>query len=151
MIHMKLNYSIESDPEKTSKAIGKEIQISKKHAVEISSAIKGMKIDAARGFLEKVTVLEQAVPYKRYTRNIPHRRGMCTGRYPQKAAKEFLKVLKNAENNARYKGLDPENMKITHIGTKKGHTYRGRFPRAQGRATPKDHETVSLEMVLEVK
>lgn len=148
---MKLNYSIEPEPEKTSKAIGKELHISRKHAYEIARAIKGKKIEDARGFLEEVAELRKAVPYKRYIRNVPHRKGMCTGRYPQKAAKEFLKVLKNAENNARYRGLDAENMRISHVATKKGHTFRGTFPRAQGRATPKDHETVSVEMVLEVK
>ncbi|MBU4491629.1 MAG: 50S ribosomal protein L22 [Euryarchaeota archaeon] len=150
-MHMKLNYSIEPEPEKTSKAMGKELHISKKHAHEIASAITGMKVGAARGFLENVVALKQAVPYKRYTRNVPHRKGMCTGRYPQKAAKEFLKVLKNAESNATYKGLDPENMKITHVATKKGHTFRGSFHKAQGRATPKLHETVSVEMIVEAQ
>ena len=148
-MYMKLNYSIEPEPEKTSKALGKELHISKKHAHEIASAIKGMKLNKARVFLENVSELKQAVPYKRFTRNIPHRKGMCTGRYPQKAAKEFLRVLKNVESNATYKGLDPENMRITHVATKKGHTYMGQFRRAQGRASPKNHETVSVEMILE--
>ena len=150
-MHMKLNYSIEPVPEKTSKAMGKELHISKKHAHEIASAIKGMKLNIARSFLEDVVLLKRAVPYKRYTRNVPHRKGMCTGRYPQKAAKEFLRVLKNAESNAAYKGLDSENLKITHIATKKGHSFRGSFPRAQGRATPKMHETVSVEMIVEAQ
>ncbi|MDO9097049.1 MAG: 50S ribosomal protein L22 [Candidatus Methanoperedens sp.] len=148
---MKLNYSIEPQPEKTSKAMGKELHISKKHAHEIASAITGMKVNTARGFLEDVTALKQAVPYKRFTRNIPHRKGMCTGRYPQKAAKEFLRVLKNAESNATYKGLDSENLKITHVATKTGHTYMGQFKRAQGRASPKRHETVSVEMIVEAQ
>lgn len=151
MIHMKLNYSIQPEPEKTSKAIGKELHISKKHAHEISSAIKGMKVNIARGFLEGVTELKQAVPYKRFVKDVPHKRGMCTGRYPQKAAKEFLKVLLNAENNARYKGLESDNLRIKLVNTKKGHTFRGSMPRAQGRATPKNHETVSVEMILEVQ
>ncbi|WP_218837948.1 50S ribosomal protein L22 [Candidatus Methanoperedens nitratireducens] len=148
---MKLNYSIEPDPEKTSKSIGKELHISRKHAHEICSTIKGMKVDDARELLEDVSVLKQAVPYKRYKRNIPHRKGMCTGRYPQKAARDFLRVLKNAENNARYKGLDSDNLRISHITTKTGHTFRGIFPRAQGRTTPKNHETVSVEMILEAQ
>ncbi|MDP2845653.1 MAG: 50S ribosomal protein L22 [Candidatus Methanoperedens sp.] len=148
---MKLNYSIEPQPEKTSKAMGKEHHISKKRAHEIASAITGMKVNTARGFLEDVTALKQAVPYKRFTRNIPHRKGMCTGRYPQKAAKEFLRVLKNAESNATYKGLDSENLKITHVATKTGHTYMGQFKRAQGRASPKRHETVSVEMIVEAQ
>jgi len=148
---MKLNFSIEPSPEKTSKAMGKELHISRKHAHEIATAIKGMKLDIAREYLENVVALKQAVPYKRFTRNIPHKKGMCTGRYPQKAAKEFLSVLKNAESNATYKGLDSENMRITHIATKKGHTYIGQFQRAQGRATPKKHETVTVEMIAEVQ
>ncbi len=150
-MHMKLNYSIEPQPEKTSKAMGKELHISKKHAHEIASAITGMKVNTARGFLEDVTELKQAVPYKRFIRNVPHRKGMCTGRYPQKAAKEFLRVLKNAESNATYKGLDSENLKITHVATKTGHTYMGQFKRAQGRASPKRHETVSVEMIVEAQ
>ncbi len=150
-MHMKLNYSIEPDPEKTSKSIGKELHISRKHDHEICSTIKGMKVDDARELLEDVSVLKQAVPYKRYKRNIPHRKGMCTGRYPQKAARDFLRVLKNAENNARYKGLDSDNLRISHITTKTGHTFRGIFPRAQGRTTPKNHETVSVEMILEAQ
>ncbi|MFH1322606.1 MAG: 50S ribosomal protein L22 [Methanobacteriota archaeon] len=148
---MKLNYSIESNPEKTSKAIGKELHISRKHAHEISSAIKGMKVNIARGFLENVVLLKQAVPYKRYVKDVPHKRGMCTGRYPQKAAKEFLKVLLNAQSNARYKGFDSDNLRIKLVNTKKGHTFRGSMPKAQGRATPKNHETVSVEMILEAQ
>jgi len=150
-MHMKLNYSFEPAPEKTSRAIGKELHISKKHAYEIAKEIKGMKLDNARRFLEDVVELKRAVPYTRYTRNVPHRKGMCTGRFPQKAAKEFLKVLKNAESNATYKGLDTESLRISHVATKKGHTFMGQFPRAQGRATPKNHETVSVEMVLEAQ
>jgi large subunit ribosomal protein L22 len=150
-MHMKLNYSIESNPEKTSKAIGKELHISRKQAHEISTAIKGMTVNTARGFLENVVLLKQAVPYKRHVRDVPHKRGMCTGRYPQKAAKEFLKVLLNAQNNARYKGLESDNLLIKLVNTKKGHTFRGSMPRAQGRATPKNHETVSVEMILEAQ
>ena len=137
--------------EKTSKSMGKELHISRKHAHEISRTIKGMKVKEARTFLEDVTILKQAVPFKRFNRDVPHRKGMCAGRYPQKAAKEFLGVLENAEGNAVYQGLDPEKMRISHISTKKGHTFRGIFPRAQGRATPKKGETVSVEMVLEAQ
>lgn len=148
---MKLNFSIEPSPEKTSKAMGKELHISRKQAHEIATAIKGMNLEIAQKFLENVAVLKQAVPYKRFVRNVPHKRGMCSGRYPQKAAKEILKVLKNAQSNATYKGLDPLTMRITHIETKKGHTYMGQYPRAQGRATPKRGETVTVEMIAEVQ
>lgn len=148
---MKLNYSVNPNPEKTSKAMGRELRISPKHAHEISRTIKGMKLDDARTFLENVTILKQAVPFKRYNRDVSHKKGMCAGRYPQKAAQQFLRVLENAEGNAVYQGLDPEKMRISHIATKKGNTFRASFPRAQGRATPKKQETVSVEMILEAQ
>ncbi len=148
---MKLKYSVTPSPEKTSKAMGRELHISRKHAHEISRTIKGMKLNDAKNFLEDVSLLKQAVPFKRFNRDVPHRKGMCSGRYPGKAAKEFLSVLENAEGNAVYQGLDPDKMRISHISTKKGHTFRGIFPRAQGRATPKKGETVSVEMILEAQ
>ena len=74
------------------------------------------------------------------------------GRFPEKAAKAVLIVLDNALANAEYKGMESEKMRIFHAGTKKGRTIRGWMPRAMGRATPKNTETVSVEMVLtEVK
>jgi large subunit ribosomal protein L22 len=39
-------------------------------------------------------------------------------------------------------------MKISQVSTKQGRTLRGWMPRAMGRATPKDTETVSIEMIL---
>jgi len=84
VIYMKLNFSIEPMPEKTSKAMGKELHISRKHAHEIATAIKGMKLEIAQEFLENVVTLKQAVPYKRYIKSVPHRRGMCTEDTPRR-------------------------------------------------------------------
>jgi large subunit ribosomal protein L22 len=145
----RVGYSMELNPETTAKAMGYELHISRKHAREICKAINSMRTAKAKEFLERVVVLKQAVPYKRYKRNVGHKRGMAAGRYPQKAAREFLKLLRNAESNARYKGLEPENMRIAHISAKKGRVFHGAFPRAMGRATPKYHETVSIEMILD--
>jgi large subunit ribosomal protein L22 len=78
--------------------------------------------------------------------------GADAGRYPEKAAKAVLVVLENALANAEYKGMEAEKMRIYHAGTHKGRTIRGWMPRAMGRATPKNTETVSVEMILtEVK
>ncbi len=110
-----------------------------------------MRAEAAKIYLEDVIALKRPVPFKRYNSKVPHRRGLIgwdAGRYPQKAAKAVLSVLINAASNAEYKGLDPEDMRITHAVTKKGRTIKGWMPRAMGRATPKDTETVSIEMIL---
>jgi large subunit ribosomal protein L22 len=135
--------------------MGMELHISPKHAREICRTIRGMRAKLARAYLEDVIALKRAIPFKRYRRNVAHRHGLVgwdAGRYPEKAAKAVLNVLDNALANAEYKGMESDKMRIFHAGTKKGRTIQGWMPRAMGRATPKNTETVSVEMVLtEVK
>ncbi|MHC1631365.1 MAG: 50S ribosomal protein L22 [Methanotrichaceae archaeon] len=147
----RLNYSISSDKEHSSRAMGIELHISPKHALEICRAIKGLRVETAKTFLEDVIALKRPVPFKRHNRKIPHKRGLVgwdAGRYPEKAAREVLSVLINAASNAEYKGLNPDEMRVSHAVTKKGRTIKGWMPRAMGRATPKNTETVSIEMTL---
>jgi len=150
----RLNYSL-TPAERSSRAMGMELHISPKHAREICRTLRGMRANAARAFLEDVIALKRPVPFKRYRRNVAHRHnlvGWDAGRYPEKAARAVLAVLDNALANAEYKGMEAERMRILHAGTKKGRTIQGWMPRAMGRATPKNTETVSVEMVLtEVK
>ena len=41
--------------------------------------------------------------------------GTAQGRWPLKSAEFLLQLLKNAESNAEYKGLDPDHLVIEHI------------------------------------
>lgn len=147
----RLNYSASPDEAKFSRAMGMELHISPKHAREICRTIRGMKAAEAKQYLEDVAQLKRAVPFRRYNRNVAHRRGLVgwdAGRFPQKAAKAIHAILVNAIGNAEYKGLDADGLRISHAVTKKGRTIRGWMPRAMGRATPKNTETVSVEMIL---
>lgn len=146
----RLNYSLNPGG-RSSRAMGMELSISPKHAREICRAIRGMKAIDAESFLEDVAALKRPVPFRRYNRNVAHRHGLegwDAGRYPEKAARAMLTVLKNAIANAEYKGMDKESLRIDFANTKKGRTIRAWFPRAMGRATPKSRETVSVEMIL---
>jgi len=146
----RLNYSLEPAM-RSSRAMGLELHISPKHAREICRILKGKNAGTAKAYLEDVIALRKPVPFKRYARNVAHKRGILkadAGRYPQKAAKAVLTVLENAMANAEYKGLESEKMSIYHAGTHKGRTIRGWMPRAMGKATPKNTETVSVEMIL---
>lgn len=146
----RLDYSL-APTMRSSRAMGIELHVSPKHAREICRTIRGMNVEKAKAYLEDVISLRKPIPFKRYARNVAHKRGISradAGRYPQKAAKEFLIVLENAIANAEYKGLEPEKMNVYHAGTHKGRTIRGWMPRAMGRATPKNTETVSVEMIL---
>ncbi len=146
----KLNYSMAPEG-RTSRAMGHELHISPKHAREICRTLRGMKVNNAIQYLEDVAALKKAVPFKRYRRNVAHKHGLVgwdAGRYPEKAARQILEVLKNAASNAEYKGLETEKMRVYHAGTLRGRIIRGWMPRAMGRATPKNTETISIEMVL---
>ena len=148
----KINYAYtDDDKSKTAKALGRSLKISPKHAVEICNKIRGMKIEKAEAYLEDVIEMKTAVPFKRHNKKVGHRRGIGgwpTGRYPVKAAKQILDILKNAEANAEYKGLDTENLKIMHISSHRGYVIRGWTPRAFGRASPFNTPTTHVQIVL---
>ena len=70
------------------------------------------------------------------------------GRYPVKAAKYILKVLRNARNNAENQGLDPEKLVIVHAAAHKGRYLKRYMPRAFGRSTPWFSTTTNFEVVV---
>jgi large subunit ribosomal protein L22 len=148
----KWGYSVVGlDPEVTAKASGRELRISPKHAREVCAAIKGMKLDQAREFLEQVIKKKKAVPFKRFKKKLPHRRGLqkaAAGRYPVKAAEKILEVLESAEANATFKGLDTENLRVIHAAAYPGMKIKRYIPRAMGRATPHFETLCHVEIVL---
>ena len=151
----RIKYSYQpADETKAAKAMGYEMPISFKHAVEICRELRGKKLEEAKKILEDVIALRRPIPFKRYKKKVAHKSGLnkwYAGRYPQKAAKYILKVLKNLEANAIYKGLDVSNLVIVHAQAKKGRVIKRYMPRAFGRATPKFQVLTTVEFVAEVK
>ncbi len=148
----RINYSLDLKSDTMAKAMCYEVKISPKHAMEICRELKAMRISEAKEYLEDVISLKRTVPFKRHNRNVGHKRGLHkwdAGRSPQKAAFEILRLVRNAQSNAEYKGLDPEHMQILHISAKRGRVTEGFFPRAMGRTTPKHGESVTIEIILE--
>lgn len=137
------------DPTKHVRASVREKDISPKHAREIAVAIKGMSIEKARDYLQDVIARRRAVPFRRYKNEVGHRSdpGVMSGRYPQKAAKEFIKTLDNLEANAEYKGMDLDRLKIISACTHRGVIVKRFTPRAMGRATPKNNTMTHIELV----
>ena len=135
-----------------SRAIGKEIRASPKFSSEICREIRGKKLSKAEQYLEDVIAMKKAVPLRRYNKGVAHRRGLknaCAGRFPVKAASRILKVLKSAETNAEYKGLDTERLYIRHISAQRGRIIKGIRPRAFGRASASNTLTTNVEVILE--
>ena len=142
-------YTATADPDTSAKAIGKEMPISPKFAREVVGMIRGMKVETARQALEDVMAKKRPVPLKRYNKRVSHKAGVGPGRYPVKAATYILGVLNSAASNAEFKGLDVSNMAISTISVSRGRTIPGHMPRAHGRATPWNQETVNLEIIIQ--
>jgi large subunit ribosomal protein L22 len=147
---MDFHYAFQNyDKTRHVRAALREKTISHKHAREIAVAIKGMRIESAREYLQSVVNEERAVPFRRFNNEVGHKSdtGVMAGRYPRKAATEFLKLLDNLESNAEYRGMDLDRLKIINATTHKGRKIERFIPRAQGRATPKIDILTHVELV----
>lgn len=146
-----VGYSMDIKEENTARAIGRELAVSWKDSVEICRELRGLYLEDAKEFLEAVIAKEKPVHYRRFKNDVAPKRGkgFGPGKYPVKAAAHILKLLEGVENNAEYKGLDPENMFIVHMAANRGITYQGWKPRARGRSSPWNSQTVNVEIILQ--
>ena len=92
-------------------ARGLNLHASKKHCMYISNFIKGKSIDRSIKELGEVIKFKRAIPFKG---EIPHRSqpGIMSGRYPIKASKQFISLLKGLKGNAETNGLDLNKTRI---------------------------------------
>jgi large subunit ribosomal protein L22 len=149
---MGISYSVDTDPDRTAKAMLRERPMSHKHATEIAREIKGTTAGDAVAYLEDVIEGEQSVPFKSHNSGVGHRSdidGWDAGRYPEKASEAFLDLLENGTGNAEQQGFDADSMKIAHVAAHKVGERQGRKPRAFGRANPWNTPEVDVELVLE--
>lgn len=144
-------YSIDLDPETTARAIGKDLRVSYKNSIQVCSAVRGKPIEDAKKYLEDVIVKKVPVPFLTHKRHINHRKGagFGPGKYPVNSAKAVLDLINVAENNAEYKGLDPDNMFIAHISAYRGRVFQGWRSRARGRTTPWNTVTTNIELIIQ--
>lgn len=150
MSNMQFKYAFQNyDRTRHVRASLREKTISHKHAREIAVKIKGMSIETARDYLQDVIRLKRAVPFKRYNNEVGHKSdtGVMAGRYPQKAATEFVKLIDNLESNAEYRGMDLDRLKIINATVHKGRKIQRFTPRAMGRASPKVDILTHVELV----
>jgi large subunit ribosomal protein L22 len=128
-----------------------EIQVSPKHAMEIASFIQNKRTSEVIPYLQQVIEGKKPIPFRRFNRKVAHKRGLSgwdAGRFPKKASRAYIRLLHSVIKNAEYLGLDTENLEIVHAAANRGRAFRGIFPRAMGRATPKRRETVNIEIVV---
>jgi large subunit ribosomal protein L22 len=144
-----VGYTQDTDPEKTSRALGTDLKASPKKCSEVARNIRGMTVENAKRFLRDVIAQKRAVKYTHYKHYLSHKPGVGPGRYPKNAAKEILRVIESAQHNAEYKGLDSENMRIHTIAIHRAPPRKGVDRRAMGRGTQWNTLTVHIEIILE--
>lgn len=145
-------YSLGITGEQFARVKANELQVSPKHAIEIASFIRNQDVNRALEYLNEVVALKKAVPFRRFNRNVAHKRGLVgwdAGRYPVKASKGYIKLLEGVKKNAEYSGLDADRLVIVHAAANRGKGQKAFFPRAMGRATPKRRETVNIEIIVQ--
>ena len=143
-----MGFTGEYDEETMARAYGKELKISPKHSLEICREIRGMDVNKALDLMDDVIAKRKHIPFKKYNKLVPHRKGGAAGRFPEKACKEITKVIESAMANATFKELDPDEMMISTSAACKGRVIKGWMQRAQGRATPWNEETTNVEIIL---
>ncbi len=141
------------DVDRLAKASGRDLRIKPKHSREICATIKGMKVEQAKTFLEKVIGLEQSVPFRRHKKKQAHRHDLkqfkwYAGRYPIKAAAKIYEILTAVESNAEYKGLDVDLCRIIHAATSHGRIIKRYIERAHGRSSASYKHLSHVELVI---
>ncbi|MEM3122071.1 MAG: uL22 family ribosomal protein [Candidatus Pacearchaeota archaeon] len=122
-------------PKKTEVSVyGRSLPISLKHSVALGKFIKGKKIDEAIKSLEEVSKNKKAILIKG---EMAHKkgRGMMTGKYPIKASKNFIRILKSLSANAINHGMELEITKILKVISNKAPEQRHRFGRTKFKRT----------------
>ena len=153
---VKYSYDQLDDSVDCSKARGSHLRVHFKHCREITHTIKGMSLSRAKQFLEDVLQMKQAVPFTKFTGGIGRHAQLkqfkapgSKGRWPQKASKIILDLLKNAEANAEFKGLDVDDLEVVHAQCNRAQQQRRRTYRAHGRINPYMSHPAHIELVLE--
>eukprot|EP00095_Tigriopus_kingsejongensis_P006001 maker-scaffold505_size153196-snap-gene-0.21 protein:Tk06001 transcript:maker-scaffold505_size153196-snap-gene-0.21-mRNA-1 annotation:"60s ribosomal protein l17" len=147
-------YATEPDnPSKSAKAKGSNLRVHFKNTRETAQAIKKMALNRAVTYLKNVITQKEIVPFRRFRGGVGrHAQAKAfktdQGRWPKKSAEFLLHLLKNAESNAEYKGLDVDHMVIDHIQVNRAPYMRRRTYRAHGRINPYMSSPCHIEVCL---
>ncbi|WVZ92017.1 hypothetical protein U9M48_038116 [Paspalum notatum var. saurae] len=171
-----VKYSQEpGNPTKSAKAMGRDLRVHFKvrfclgyslsirafdavmNTRETAFALRKLSLAKAKRYLEDVMAHKQAIPFRRYcggvgrTAQAKSRHSNGQGRWPAKSARFILDLLKNAESNADVKGLDVDNLYVSHIQVNQAQKQRRRTYRAHGRINPYMSSPCHIELILSEK
>lgn len=144
-----MKYATAYDEKTMAKAMGVALHISTKKTVELCTFIRGRELAKAVRLLEGVIKEDIAIPFRKYAKGGTGHKpgGIGPGRYPKNACTEVIKLLKQAEANARVKGLDASRLVVSSVLAKKA-AHAWHFGRQRRRRMKSTHVEV---MVTEIE
>ena len=101
-----MKYAYNPNEKKSAKAYGNGLRVSEKSSVIVCSKITGMSLEKGRVFLINLMLQKQSI----------------SGKYYTNVTKELMNLLRSAETNAEFKGLDPSKLSI-HASAHKGFSF----------------------------
>merc|ERR1712241_1118458 len=147
-------YAAEPDnATKAAKARGSNLRVHFKNTRETAQAIKGKSLNRATTYLKNVIAQKEIIPFRRFMGGVGRHaqskaHGTSQGRWPKKSCEFLLDLLKNAESNAEYKGLDTDHLVVDHIQVNRAPKMRRRTYRAHGRINPYMSSPCHIEVIL---
>lgn len=140
------------NPNKVCKSQGSYLRVHFKNTREAASTLRGRKLSNAIQYLKDVKNFKQCVPFRRFNGGVGRcaqakQFGTTQGRWPVKSAEFILGLLKNAESNAEAKGMNPENMVVTHVQVNQAPKHRRRTYRAHGRINAYMNSPCHIEII----
>merc|ERR1712080_634008 len=133
---------------------GSNLRVHFKNTRETAQAIKKMPLHGATKYLKNVIAQKEIIPFRRFMGGVGRHaqanqvHGTAQGRWPVKSAEFLLHMLKNAESNAEYKGLDPDHLVVDHIQVNRAAHMRRRTYRAHGLINPYMSSPCHIEITL---
>lgn len=130
-----------AEPSKSAKTRVDDLRAHFKTVYETARACRGLNLLKAIEYLNNVIEHKALIPFRRFTGG-PGRHAMCknhnhhNGRFPEKACRHVLSLLKNLKSNSEAQSLDPERCKVSHVCTQRAVSGRRRTFRAHGRISP---------------
>jgi large subunit ribosomal protein L17e len=139
-----------------AKARADNVRVHFKNTMETAAALKGMSLRRVKKFLNNVLRHTECIPMRRYIsgrgrHSQAKQWGVSQGGFPTKSIYAILKILKNAEANAKLKGLNAAKLYLSHIQVNKATTIRRRTFRAHGRIGPYESHPSHIELILSEK
>lgn len=133
---------------------------SSKDMSEVGRAIKGMKLDKAKAYLNRVLLKKDIIPFMRHKRGKMHHsqtnlhKYVHNGGWPQKSTKMMLKLLENVEANSKGQNKDErlqKGMVLSHVQVNRARKLRRRTYRAHGRMGPYVRSPCHVQIVAEAE